>query len=71
MRKFIVNLLMLTVLLGVHACSRSSRLNAKGGATGESSHQARGRPDIDTGKTGGIQDPGPGWSDQPRRRRRR
>ena len=70
MRRFIVSLLILAGLLSLEACSRSSRLNAKGGVTGESSDQARGRPDIDTDKTGGIQDPGPGMRNQRQRRRR-
>jgi hypothetical protein len=70
MRTLIVSLLIVTGLLGLEACSRSSSLNAKGGAAGESSHQARGKPDIDTDKTGGIQDPGPAGRNQQQRRRR-
>ena len=71
MRKLIVSLLILTVLLSLEACTRSSRLNAKGGAAGESSRQASIRPDIDTDKTGGIQSRGPGMGYQQRQRRRR
>jgi hypothetical protein len=68
MRKLIGSLLILTSLLAMEACSKPAPLKAKGGAAGQSSDQASSRPDIDTDKTGGIQNPGPPGRDQQRRR---